>query len=101
MTRKEQLIKLFDDVENKSLIENLINDLVFLEENLEQLRKVPLIKFHPENPSIQKTTPAAKLYKELLQQYNNTIKVLVSFIRKDEGEGESPLEAYIKNLSKG
>jgi len=98
MTRKEELQKIFEDVDNKSLIENLIDDLIFMEEQIVELRKLPMIKVHPNNPEIQKTTPSAKMYKETLQQYNNVIRTLSSFIRHDEGEGESPLEAYIKNI---
>lgn len=98
MTRKEELLKLFEDIDNKSLIENLIDDFIFLEEQLKELRKLPMIKVHPTNPEIQKPTPASKMYKETLQQMNNTVRTLAGFIRHDEGEGESPLEAYLKNL---
>ena len=71
-----------------------------METQLDQLRKLPVIKVHPQNPEIQKITPSAKLYKETLQQYNNVIRTLSSFIRHDEGEGESPLEAYLNNFNK-
>lgn len=100
MNRKEELLKLFENVENKVLIENLINDLAFMEEQLIELKKLPMIKVHPTNPELQKTTPASKLYKETLQQYNNVIRTLSSFIRHDDSVEESPLEAYLKNLSK-
>lgn len=100
MTRKEELLKLFEDIDNKALIENLIDDFLFLEEQLKELRKLPMIKVHPDNPEIQKPTPASKLYKETLQQMNNTVRTLAGFIRHDEGEAESPLEKYIKNIGK-
>ena len=50
---------------------------------------------NPKDPSMQKATPAAKQYKELLQQYNNCIKILTGILRKDTPDEESPLRAFI------
>lgn len=96
--RKEELLKIFDQVEDtKGIILPMIDDVVFLEEQLESLRKLPFIKVHPEYPEIQKPTAAAKQYKELLQQYNNCIKILTGILRKDAPEEESPLRAFIES----
>lgn len=96
--RKEELLKIFDQVEDtKGIILPMIDDVVFLEEQLEALRKLPFIKVHPEYPEIQKPTAAAKQYKELLQQYNNCIKILTGILRKDAPEEESPLRAFIES----
>ena len=96
--RKEDLLKIFDQVEDtKGIILPMIDDVVFLEEQLEALRKLPFIKVHPEYPEIQKPTAAAKQYKELLQQYNNCIKILTGILRKDAPEEESPLRAFIES----
>ncbi len=95
--RKQELLQIFEQVEDtKGLIVPMIDDVVFLEAQLEELRKLPFIKVHPDYPDIQKPTAAAKQYKELLQQYNNCIKILASVIRKDSPEDESPLRAFIK-----
>lgn len=96
MSRKEELLKIFDQVDDsKNIIAPLIDDVVFLEEQLQELRKLPFIRVHPQYPDIQKATPAAKQYKELLQQYNNCIKILTGILRKDAQEEESPLRAFI------
>lgn len=96
MTRKEELLKIFDQVDDsKNIIAPLIDDVVFLEEQLQELRKLPFIRVHPQYPDIQKATPAAKQYKELLQQYNNCVKILTGILRKDAPEEESPLRAFI------
>jgi hypothetical protein len=101
MERKEELLKLFEQVEDtKGLILPLIDDVVFLEEQLTILRKLPFIKVNPNNPSQQKPTPAAKQYKELLQQYNNCIKILTGILRKDTPEEDSPLRAYLNARKK-
>ena len=96
MSRKEELLKLFDQVEDtKGIILPLIDDVVFLEERLKELRKLPFIKVNPKNPAQQKPTAAAKQYKELLQQYNNCIKILTGILRKDTPEEDSPLRAFL------
>lgn len=96
MTRKEELLQIFDQVEDtKGIIMPMIEDVVFLEEHLQELRKLPFIKVHPDYPDIQKATPAAKQYKEMLQQYNNCVKILTGILRKDTPEEDSPLRAFI------
>lgn len=96
--RRETLRKLFDDVDQKEIVLPMIEDVVFLEEKLTELRRMPFIRVHPDYPDIQKATQAAKQYKELLQQYNNCIKILSGILRKNEGEEESPLRTYLKGL---
>lgn len=99
MTRKEELTKIFENVEDtKGIIMPLIDDVVFLEEQLSALRKLPFIKVHPDYPDIQKPTAASKQYRELLQQYNQCIKIMTSVIRKDAPEEESPLRSYLNSL---
>ena len=101
MTRKEELLKLFDQIEDtKDIILPMIDDVVFLEQQLDQLRKLPFMKVNPQNPAQQKATPAAKQYKELLQQYNNCIKILTGILRKDAPEEDSPLRAFLNARKK-
>lgn len=96
MDRKQELLKVFDQIEDtKDVIMPMIDDVVFLEDQLCSLRKLPFLRVNPADPSQQKPTPAAKQYKELLQQYNNCIKILTSVLRKDAAEEESPLRAFI------
>lgn len=98
MSRKEELMEIFANVEDtKGIILPLIDDVVFLEEQLQELRKLPFIRVSKQDPSLQKATPAAKQYKELLQQYNNCIKILTGIIRKDAAEEESPLRAFVNS----
>lgn len=94
MTRKENLIKVCAGA-NMELIENVIDEVIFLEEQLQELKKLPFIKINPDNSSQQKTTPAAKQYKEFLQQYNNLIKLLFSVLGQDEKCETSPLRMWV------
>jgi hypothetical protein len=87
------------------LVEETLDDIVFLEQRLSELRKLPFIEVHPKNPLLQRNTPAAKMYKELLQQYINCLKLIEYVIYKErrldgEEEEESPLRAYLKSIKK-
>lgn len=95
MERREELLKLVDD-SNSSTITPLIDKMLFLEGQLEKLERLPMIKVHPDNPEIQKTTPAAKLYKEFLQQYANIIKVISHATDSENNEEDSPLRKWVK-----
>lgn len=100
MNRKEQLLQIFEGTEGAGdVVRPLIEDVVWLEGQLEFLRKLPMIQVNPNNLAQQKATPAQKMYKEYLQQYNNCIKTLTGVLRKDGVEEESPLRAYLNSLN--
>lgn len=94
MNRKEELLKL---INNDITYIPLINEMVYLEEQLDYLRNLPKIKVHPTDSSKQKATPAAKMYKEMLQQYTNIIRILMKAIGVDDSEDDSPLRKWMKN----
>lgn len=97
MNRKEKLMQIFSEIEGiKDLVEPMIDDVVFLEKKLIELRQLPFIKINPNDSTLQKATPAAKQYKEFLQQYNNCIKILASVLNKNAAEEESPLREWLK-----
>lgn len=102
MSRLDELKHIFANVEEdkRQLINQLIEEVVFVEQQLKELRKMQFIKVHPENPSLQKATPASKQYKELMQTYNNSLKVLSSVLSKDGVEEESPLREFLKQMKK-
>ena len=98
MSRRDELVKIVPD-ESLELVSSVIDDILFLETRLEELKKLPFIEINTKNPMKQRTTPAAKQYKEFLQQYINCIKVIESVIYRDkrlEGEEaeESPLRKW-------
>lgn len=76
----------------------LVEEMVFLEENLERLRGMPFLRIHPSDPSRQKATPASKQYRELLSQYTVIVKTLAR-VSNDDGEEDSPLRQWFaKNI---
>lgn len=94
MTRERELLDLVD---HDRLLVPLISDAVNLEEELDYLRSLPKIKVHPEDPTKQKATPAAKLYKECLQQYTNIIRILMRATGTDMDDEESPLRKWFND----
>lgn len=95
MNRKEELLKLCND--KSELTSQLVDEIVYIEKQLIYLKSLPLIKVNPSNPSQQKSTPASKLYKELLQQYNNSIKTLARLTGNNETEETSPLRKWVES----
>lgn len=83
------------------IVAPLIDELVFVEEQLLELRSKPFIRYHPDDPSIQKDTAASRLYNKLLAQHKDIVRILCSQLHKGgEGEEESPLDAYFKRMQK-
>lgn len=95
MTREEQLKKIVGD-ENLDKAEQLIEEILFIEGQLKELKKLPMIKIHPKDKTKQKPTASARLYKELLQQYNNSLKLLFHITGNSEQDEESPLRRWVK-----
>lgn len=102
--RKTELLKIICKAGDADRVkaERLVEEVVFLEKNLAELRQLPFIKINPKDPTKQKATPAAKQYKELLQQYNNTMKLLlkISGDLNDTAEDETPLRIWLKSRVK-
>lgn len=64
------------DPDKAAVISPLLPQVVFMEDRLEELQKVPHIRIHPKNPARQMITAAGKQYKETMQAYLNAVKVL-------------------------
>jgi len=96
--REAGLLAIFEGIDEgmRDIIRPLITETAYLETELSTLRLLPKIRVHPKDPQRQQTTPAAKLYKELLQQYTNCIKVLSSVLHREAPDEESPLRQYLE-----
>lgn len=95
MDRKEELLKI---VNHDTRLTVLVDEIIFLEKQLEDLKKLPFIRVKPKDPSMQKATPASRQYTQLSAQYNAAIRTLVSISEKDDkSEEESPLRKWLKS----
>lgn len=98
MDRKNELTQIISKTgnDNEAKARQLIDEIVFIEEQLVELKKYPFISINPKNPAQQKATPASKQYKELLQQYNNSLRLLFRLSGElGETDEESPLRKWI------
>ena len=93
MSRRDELNEIFKNVDDdqKKLVDPLLDEVVFLEEKMRELKKLPFVNVHPQNPALQKTTSAAKLYKECSQSYMNAIRILSSLLHKVESSAQDEL----------
>lgn len=100
MTRIEELRDIFKDVNDadKKVIAPLLEEAAFLETRIKEVRALPMIRVHPNNPSRQEITPAGKQYRELMQTYVNVIKVLERVLTKNAAGGESKLQELLRGF---
>lgn len=92
--RQKELLKYID---NDPLLIPTVEEMIYLEAELDKLRDMPKIKVNPNNPLQQKVLPAAKIYKEYLQQYLNAVKAIEKVTGADETEEESPLRKWVSS----
>lgn len=100
--RENELRRIFEGVDDdvKDVVAPLISETAYLEEQLQHLRSMPKIQVHPTDPNRQRATPAAKQYKEFLQQYTNNVKILLGVLHKNAPEEESPLRQWLDERRK-
>lgn len=103
MSRADELHKLFENVDEgkRSIVNNLIDEAVYLETRLAELKKYPPIKSRVIGGEVQtKITAAGKQYREYLQTYTNIIDKLTRIYGREEAEEESPLRAFLETIGK-
>lgn len=97
MSRSEDLRKIFKDFDETKfkVVEPLIEEAVYLEEQMLSLKKYPFIKSREFKGEVQtKVTAAGKQYREYLQTYTNIIDKLCRMLGKVEGDEDSPLREF-------
>ena len=97
-TRRDELKKI---INNEPLLLPLVDQITSIEAELTEVEKLPFYKVNPKNPEQQKMLPAFRIYKELLQQYTNCIKVLAKSTGLDDKDEESPLRKWVNARMEG
>lgn len=87
------------DESEKRLVDRLVDEVVWYEEQMEELKKLPFIVTNPKNPAQQKTTTAAKLYKEHATSYMNALRILLNILRKVESTAQDELLRRLEQFS--
>lgn len=91
--RRAEYDEIFRDVDptERRLVDRLIDECVYYEEQMAELRKLPFVAVHPKNRNLQKTTAAARVYKEYATSYMNALRILLNILRKVESEEQNEL----------
>ena len=87
------------DPDKAAVISPLLPQVVFLEEQLEKLQKLPHLRVHPKNPARQEVTAAGKQYKETMQAYLNAIKVLQMTLGRYAVEEKDAFDEWLEKNS--
>ena len=100
MSRLEELTAVAEklDADKRTAVEPLLIDIVFMENRLADLRKLPHLRIHPKNPERQQVTAAGKQYKETMQSYLNALKVVLTAINRQESDAAAELLDKLKEF---
>ena len=101
--RLESLKAIFEkvDADKAAVVSPLLPQVVFMEQRLDELRKVPHIRIHPKNPARQEITAAGKQYKETMQAYLNAIKVLQMTLGRYAVEEKDAFDEWLEGKNNG
>lgn len=93
ISRRSEFEKLFENVDGKEreLIDRLIAEAIFCEEQMTELKKLPFIAVNPKNAQQQKITSAARLYKDYSASYRDTIRIMLNILRKVDSDEQNDL----------
>lgn len=94
MDRRKELLDCLNA--DEKLVGHLVDEVIYLEDQIAEVKKLPFIKVHPDDPQKQKATPASRLYIQLSAQYNSAIRTLVSITSNGDTEEDSPLRQWVK-----
>lgn len=91
--RRDEFAEIFAGVneQERRLVDRLIDEVVFLEARMDEVRGLPFVSVNPKNKSQQRMTAAAKVYKECTQSYMNAIRILAVILRKEDKSAEDTL----------
>lgn len=100
MERRKELDELFKDIDKnqRKLVDRLIDEVVFIEAQLSELKKLPLIRVHPKDNSKQEITSSGKLYKDMTATYMNAVRILCSLLNKSGGDDYDPVKEFLEKI---
>lgn len=84
------------DADKAAVIEPLLTDVVFMEERLKELRKLPQIEVSSKNKAVQRITAAGKQYKETMQAYLNALKVVQTTLSRFTVEEADAFDKWLQ-----
>ena len=103
MDRKAELQKLCTGMSEhvKTLVMPMMDELVYIEEQLALMREVPIVKVEvsKKDPTRKRVviSPTFPVYRALCQQQRNAIRAILKSV-DETGVGGSPLRDYLNRL---
>ena len=93
MDKREQLRGFFANVDEdkRSIAYDTIDEYLFFLDRIEELKTLPIIRVHPQNPARQEMTPAAKLIREYSQAVDAKRKTLLTILYRVESSAADDL----------
>lgn len=92
------LLEPLDEAERK-VLRGTVEEIVFMEAKMKEYKKLPFVSVNPRNPAFQKSTVAAKLYKETSAGYMNAVRILLSALHKVDENAENELLRKLEDFS--
>lgn len=101
--RQEKLQEILNSLNDREreLLQPVADDLAELERKLEEIGRLPFIRFSKKDPTKQQSTPASKLYKELQQSRLNAVKVILSAVRGNPIAEEDEFDKWLAGREQG
>lgn len=94
-----EIVKQADETKLKLLLPTL-EDLLYLETQIEILKTKDQFISNPKNPNQIKKTDAHSMLLKLKQSYNNSLKIVLMAIRGTETEIDDGLDAFMEQFKK-
>ena len=100
---RDILDEIFEDLDtkHKKLISGILDEAAFLKVENNNLRKVMnktgMVKIHPKNPGVQKTTEAAKQYRQNVNAYAVLIKTMNSVLKNFTELDDDPFDEWLRS----
>ena len=93
----EKMYSYFDKLsdEKKTIASDTIEEYAYFLNQLDELKKLPLIAVDKKNKALQKITPAGRMIREISQAIDSKRKTLLSLLQKDNvSEVEELLDKF-------
>ena len=94
----KKIKKYFDDLDEpiKTLAYRTVDDYIDALAEMDRLKPLPKILVSKSDRTIQKTTPAAKLYKETSQIADAKCQILIRMLKKNDTSAADELNEMLK-----
>lgn len=100
MATAEELKSYFEliDDDKRQFANDTIDEYVYFKDQIEELKKLPLIQVSKKNPELQKQTPAGKMIKEYSQVVDAKRSTLLRIINSVENSAADELLAKLSEF---